>query len=442
MKINCQIYNKIFFFTLFFLFLSDITVANPNNKSNGNLDTGNLYENAWDNVLEPVWEDVYVDVWSNAEESILLEDGVYDKFLEKVSKVDPSARHKFSAYYSNWYYSGQKNDFNTYAQLRAEKEKRIDYCYDKIIAKFGIGTGIVASTWIVAFILPGGSIYQAAVLVVAKYGAIGGASGALISGVISLGQAIIEGKTGDDLIYDTLNGAADGYLIGVITGEISGIAKVSSLMKEAKSISSAGKTVFQNKVYDANGKYLAPLKGDLKEINGRAIINQELVGTVNTNGIPYKWYLMDDGNGNFFRVVNPDFTNIQIINKTYHIPKKYWNNFDKCKELLNQEYIRDLSSPNVEKLLGISKQEAAMRIQFEKGLDLNDIVFKKANNLTETQITDFLTRYDKGSWHHLPSSGDFIYVPKNHYQLAPHTGGNSFWGEKTEATLLLEDIKW
>ena len=437
---NKYLFNKFFLFSFLLLFITfNSLFANTNNLVDKEADEGNLYENICDDIYEPTLENTYEDIWSNTEESILLEDGVYDKFLEKVSKVDPSSRHKFAAYYSNWYYSGQKDDFITYSQIRAEKEKRIDYCYDKIIAKFGIGTGIVASTWIVAFVLPGGSIWQAAVLVVAEYGTFGGPSGALIGGVISLGQAIIEGKTGDDLIYDTLNGAADGFLIGVITSEISGIAKVSSLMKEAKTLKnfSGTNTIFNNKVYNDRGKYIGTYRGEVSEINGRAIINKNLVGTTNY-GVKYTYQLADDGAGNYYRIVNPDFEPYKLVNKVYHPPKSLWNNSKKAKEWCKKAYRKDLQDPNVEKILGITKKEAAMRLQFEKGNlgNLRDPSFMKANNISEKEINSFLKYYSKGAWHHLPSSGELIYVPEDIHEAARHTGGDSFWGEK------LEEITW
>ena len=102
--------------------------------------------------------------------------------------------------------------------------------------------------------------------------------------------------------------------------------------------------------------------------------------------------------------------------------------------------MKDLANPNVERILGISKKEAAMRLQFEKGLNLRDPAFLKSNGLTNKQVTEFLGRYDGGAWHHMPSSGDMIYVPKNHYQLAPHTGGDSFWGSKSGN--IAGEIEW
>ena len=109
-----------------------------------------------------------------------------------------------------------------------------------------------------AFVLPGGSIYQAAVLIIAKeatkQAVIGAASGA----VISAGMAMLQGKSGDELIYATINGAADGYLAGAITGVATGGIKVEKLAREAQKMKSVSdvETIFNGKVYDANGKFI------------------------------------------------------------------------------------------------------------------------------------------------------------------------------------------
>ncbi|MBO7431191.1 MAG: hypothetical protein J6U56_09330 [Spirochaetia bacterium] len=422
-------------FGLLFIFISFEVFANDNT-----LEQDNLYEEIYKDIYEDIYEDIYGDIYGDIEDSILLEDGIYDKFLEKVLTINPSERHRFIEYYSNWYFSGQKDDFVTYTQMRAEKEKQIEMGWEKAAVKFGIGTSIIASTWLVAFILPGGTFCQAVVLTVAnKLNPVEISLATALGGIINLGRAIYEGKSGKELVYDTLDGASDGYLIAVITCEISGITKASVLMKEAKSAKAftGTKTVFDNKVYDANGKYLGAYKGNVEKVNGREIINKEFVNS-QKNGITYKYFLADDGEGNFYRIVNPDFEPYKLVNKVYHPPKSLWNNTNKAKEWCKKEYLKDLQDPNVEKILGITKKEAAMRLQFEKGNlnNLRDPSFMKANNISEKEINSFLEHYSQGAWHHLPSSGDLIYIPDNIHKAARHTGGNSFWGEK------LEEIAW
>lgn len=364
----------------------------------------------------------------------------YGKWLKVVIPENPNARYEFSKYFYEWQWSGQSEIFFSYSEYRTAQEQQIALCYDEAIKKFGIGTTVIATTWIVSFVLPGGSIYQTDVLIIAKATTEGAIFGGAIGGITSCGIALFQGKTGNELIHSTVNGIADGYLIGAVTGLVTGTGKVYKMANEIEKISTGTelKSIYNGKIYDNNGKYLGNFKGELTEINGRSIINKELVGTVNDNGIEYKWMLADDGNGNFFKIVNPDFTKEKIVGKIYTPPKTFWSNTEASKNWCQKEYLKDLADPNVENILGISKKEAAMRLQFEKGKNLLDSNFLKTNNFTKTEVKQFLKEYSGGAWHHLPESGKLIYVPKNHNVLAPHTGGDSFWGSK----LTEESIEW
>lgn len=382
----------------------------------------------YENTVVSYCEDIYI--------------GRYGEYLEATSN-NPVVRQRFVNYFSDWQQLGMQEDFFEYSKNRAETEKQIEYCYNAAIAKFGIGTGIIATTWIVAYVVPGGTIYQAAILIIAKSTTIGALSGGAIAGVSSLGIGLLQGKSGEELLYTTVNSVADGYVIGSITGLLNGTGKVYKLSKEAATLKefSGSKTIFDGKVYEDSGKFLGNYSGEVTNVNGRAIINRGLVGSESNYGIPYKYYLADDGKGNFFRVVNPDFTNCKIIDKVYKPPRELWNNTEAAKAWCREAYKKDLADPNVTKILGITKKEATMRLQFENHLDLRDPVFLKTNKLSEKQVTEFLKRYDTGAWHHLPSSGELIYVPKNHNVLAPHTGGDSFWGSKLVSNGL-EEIEW
>lgn len=388
----------------------------------------NSAENGYEENTISVVEDKYI--------------GNYGKFLD-VTSDNLEARKQFVSYFTDWQRLGMSDDFFEYAGNRAEQEKQIEYCYDAALLKFGIGTCIVATTWIVAFTVPGGTIYQAAVLIIAKSTTVAAVSGGAIGGITSAGIGLLQGKTDDELVYYAVNGAADGYLIGAITGLVQGSGEVYKLSKEATKLKdfSGVRTIFDNKVYDANGKYLGKYIGNVKEINGRAIINQSLVNQNSNYGIPYRYCLADDGNGKFFKIVNPDFTNVKIVEKVYKPPRNLWNNSEAAKAWCRNEYKKDLASPDVKKILGISKKEASMRLQFENRFNLRDPVFMKKNKLSEKQINEFLSRYDTGAWHHMPESGELIYVPKNHNVLAPHTGGDSFWGEKLRS-ISKENIEW
>lgn len=408
----------------------------------------NIMDDGGYGIYETSKEKAYVsNKESNYESSVItvVEDpyiGEYGRFLA-VTADTPEARKKFINYFTDWQNLGLNGDFFEYAGSRAQQEKAVEYCYDAALKKFGAGTAIIATTWVVAFVLPGGTIYQAAVIIIAKATTVGALSGSAMGAVTSAGVAVIQGKTGEELLYETVKGAADGYLVGAITGLLEGSGKVYKFAKEAKSLKdfSGTKTIFNNKVYDANGKLVGKYNGEVTQINGRSIINQGLVNQKSEYGIPYKYYLADDGNGNFFKVVNPDFTDVKIVDKVYKVPRNLWNDTEAAKAWCREAYKKDLADPNVTKILGISKKEAAMRLQYEKGYDLYDSVFIKANKLTEKQINEFLKRYSSGAWHHLPSSGELIYVPKNHNVLAPHTGGDSFWGSKLTSASA-EAIEW
>lgn len=202
-------------------------------------------ENVVSNTVATISFDTEFDTYINE----------YGKWLKLVIPKNQNARYQFADYFSDWQWTGESADFFSYSENRAEQERRIQLCYDAAVKKFGIGTAIVAGTCIVASILPGGSIYREAFMLIAKATAeqaiFGGASG----GVISFVTEFIHGKRGNELIYDTINGAADGYLIGAITGIGSGSAKVYKLAKDAKKIANAY-TFFAGNVYDSSGKLL------------------------------------------------------------------------------------------------------------------------------------------------------------------------------------------
>lgn len=68
----------------------------------------------------------------------------------------------------------------------------------------------------------------------------------------------MQGKRGDELLCETINGAADGYLVGAVTGLVSGGAKAYKLAKEANALKdiSGTETIFGENVYDETGKLI------------------------------------------------------------------------------------------------------------------------------------------------------------------------------------------
>lgn len=169
-----------------------------------------------------------------------------DKKLTYVMKDDVFSRQRFVDSFGDSLYSMEM------------KREHLEFCYDVAVKKFGIGTAIIAATWIVSFVVPGGTIYQSAVLVIAKSATFGALSGSAIGGVSSAGIALLQDKRGDELLYETINGVADGYLIGAVAGFAEGSVKVASLSNKAKKLKDISEieTIFDGKVYDGNGKLI------------------------------------------------------------------------------------------------------------------------------------------------------------------------------------------
>ena len=379
----------------------------------------------------------------------------YQEYLETITSIDPKAKHKFAAYYSDWQWNNKDLDFIKYSVNRAENERQVELCYDKAVKNFGIGTAVVGTTWIVSYIVPGGTIYQAAILVITKSTTFSAISGGAIGAITSASIGLVQKKTDEELICDIVGGSSEGYLVGAITGFVEGFGNVYKLSKESIKLKdfSRAKTLFDNKVFDSKGKKIGDYyPGDVITVDGRKLHlakNVKTAGDKSTIGISYKYYLADDGKGNYFKVLMPDFDEIKIVNKTYKVPQyvnnngkiiNLYKNDAKLKKWCREQYLKDLKNSNFLKREGISKQEALLRIKFEeegiKFFDYDSKIFKdfiSKNNITIEDVYDFLDNYDRGEWHHLASSGEMIYVQKGHGSTyAPHTGGNKFWCDQAE----------
>jgi len=147
----------------------------------------------------------------------------YEKWLEITSSASPEVRQSFVRYFSDWQWQGQKESFFTYAKSRAEREQQIDRIYKAAVTKFGVGSALVATTWIVSYVTPAGQILSLSLLIIAKQTTMQAISGAVIGGLTQASLAYIEGKRGEELLYATINGSADGFLIGAITGLATGV---------------------------------------------------------------------------------------------------------------------------------------------------------------------------------------------------------------------------
>ena len=147
--------------------------------------------------------------------------GIFGKWHKTVLAADPKTKADFVRYLADWQWS-QKEDFLTYSSNRAEQEKKVERCYSAAIAKFGVGTAIVGTIWIVSWVVPGGQVFTVSLLVIAKATTVAALSGGAVGGLLSAGISYAQGRHGEELLYETINGTADGYLIGAVTGAVLG----------------------------------------------------------------------------------------------------------------------------------------------------------------------------------------------------------------------------
>lgn len=172
-------------------------------------------ENGFQNTAQSVSES---SEYSIVESSV---SGIFGKWHKTVLAADPKTKADFVRYLADWQWS-QKEDFLTYSSNRAEQEKRVERCYNAAIAKFGVGAAIVGTVWVVSWVVPGGQVLSVSLLVIAKTTTVATLSGGAVGGLLSAGISYAQGSRGEELLYETVNGAADGYLIGAVTGAVLG----------------------------------------------------------------------------------------------------------------------------------------------------------------------------------------------------------------------------
>lgn len=344
-----------------------------------------VYENVYENVHSSVYESVYSNVYYN------LYDNNYGKYLKFVTENDIIPQEKFVEYFSDWQWSGHEQEFFSYAENRSTQEKQLALCYNEALKKFKIGTAIVATTWIVSFVVPGGTIYQVAIIAIAEAATKGALAGSAIGAISSAGISYLQGKRGNDLFYTTLSGTADGYLIGAITGLATGTVSAVKMIKEApKLVGATGdvKTILNGKVYNANGKEIGRYLGEYPE----GTENMSKVGTV-YNGIPYEWQLINNSKGDFYHAVMPRFDG-----PTIKMPEAL--QFAGRKK--HYEFVKEaLRSPQLCAKNGISQKEAEY----------------------------ILNHWKEFTIHHLGERNLLQIVDAEAHSLARHTGGISMWGK-------------
>lgn len=208
-------------------------------------------ENGFQNTAQSVSES---SEYSIVESSV---SGIFGKWHKTVLAADPKTKADFVRYLADWQWS-QKEDFLTYSSNRAEQEKRVESCYNAAIAKFGVGAAIVGTVWVVSWVVPGGQVFSVSLLVIAKATTVAALSGGAVGGLLSAGISYAQGRRGEELLYETINGTADGYLIGAVTGAVLGsysaVKTFSNAIAVDDNIYTKSGLVFSGKGNAFNGK--------------------------------------------------------------------------------------------------------------------------------------------------------------------------------------------
>ena len=174
-----------------------------------------IAENGFQNIAQPVAESSEYSIFESSVS------GIFGKWHEAVLAADPNTRADFVSYLADWQWS-QNEDFLAYSSNRAEREKHVERCYKAAVAKFGVGAAIVGTVWVVSWVVPGGQVFSVSLIVIAKTTTVATLSGGAVGGLLSAGISYAQGSRGDELLYEAVNGAADGYLIGAVTGPVLG----------------------------------------------------------------------------------------------------------------------------------------------------------------------------------------------------------------------------
>ena len=210
----------------------------------------------------------------------------YGKYLEIVTSVNPQEKDKFVSYFTDWAKSNGGKDFYSYTEDRARAELTVENCYLSALKKFGVGTAIIAVPIVISYLVPGGSIFSTSLIVIAKASSrlalLGGVSGATLAASFSL----LENDDIEDVVYKAISGGADGFLIGAITGFVSGTWSSIKNFSDAILINSKIVNLKSNLVFDKNGDLL-----------GKAI---RIVGVSNIDD----FYYIKNGSTSVFNIDN------------------------------------------------------------------------------------------------------------------------------------------
>ena len=142
-------------------------------------------------------------------------------------------------------------------------------CWSKVISKFAIGTTIIVITGVLTLFTGGTAGYICAGAFVGSLS--GAASGAAIGGLIQGSISALDGNPLEQVFYDTVSGASDGYMWGAITGAITGATtSATQIQGEYTLINSKGKIAA---IVDNRGIVKNPRSGkEIGELGAGGII--------------------------------------------------------------------------------------------------------------------------------------------------------------------------
>lgn len=205
----------------------------------------NVFASPISSVVQPYTIDYEIDPYING----------YGKYIEIVTSINPKEKEKFVSYFTDWAKTTEGKDFYSYTTDRATAELVIENCYAMAIEKFGVGTAIIAVPIVISYFVPGGSILSTSLIVIAKASSkmalFGGLSGASLAATVSF----LENDSIDKVVYKSISGGADGFLIGAITGIVSGT------WSSIKNFSDA--ICLDNKIVNLKSNYVFDKKGNL-----------------------------------------------------------------------------------------------------------------------------------------------------------------------------------
>ena len=208
--------------------------------------------------------------------------------------------------------------------------------WSKVISKFAIGTTVIVITGILTMFTGGTAGYICAGAFAGSLS--GAASGAAIGGLIQGTISALDGNPFEQVFYDTVSGASDGYMWGAITGAITGAT------------ASAIQIHNSNVLLGSSGNIVAIVDENFVVINPRTGTE---IGKLGAGGIVYSKEgtiagVLDDASGLF--AIGDD--GISVLNRQWESVKSN----PKIREITDSLLYNNVGQPS--KILGRNYQKA------------------------------------------------------------------------------------